>query len=68
MNAVKTYEEAVQKLDAILAKLSDESTPLDEAVELYAQAAELIGFCNKTLKEASLKIETITQKLAQEES
>ncbi len=60
---VRSYEEAVQELETILEKLSSEEVTLEESIELYARATEQIVFCDKTLKEAQLRIETIEQAL-----
>ena len=62
--AVRSYEESVAELENILERLSAEDVTLEESIELYAKATEQIVFCDKTLKEAQLRIETIDQALA----
>ena len=42
MKAPKSYEEGVERLNAILAKMQDEQTTLAEAVKLYVEAVEEI--------------------------
>ncbi len=59
MGRPKTFEEGMQRLQALLERLQDESTPLDEAVRLYAEAADLLAFCHSALTDAKLKIEEI---------
>lgn len=59
------FEAAAAQLSAILEQLSQEETPLAESLKLYARAAELIAFCNETLKGAQMTIEEIDAKLAQ---
>lgn len=59
-----TFESAGAELDAILAELSDEQTPLDRSLALYARAAELIAFCDETLKKAQVTVEEIDARLA----
>lgn len=54
-----TFESAGAELDAILAELASEETPLERSLALYAQAAELIAFCDETLKKAQVTIEEI---------
>ena len=54
-----TFEDASAQLEEILSALSDENTPLDESVKLYARAAEYIAFCDEALKKAQMKIEEI---------
>lgn len=57
------FEEAMQELNAILDKLSSEEVTLEETVELYASATEKIAACDKALKAAQLRIETIDEAL-----
>lgn len=58
-----TFETASEELDQILHELSQEETTLDRSLELYAQAAELVAFCNETLANAQMKIDEITDRL-----
>ena len=58
------FETASAELDAILEELGREDTPLDKSLALYAKAAELIAFCNETLKQAQITIEEIDAKTA----
>lgn len=60
----QTFEQAMERLQALLAQLQSEETPLDEAVKLYAEAAELLAFCHGALTDAKLKIEEIDTRLA----
>lgn len=59
MKKSMTFESAGAELDAILAELSDEETPLERSLTLYARAAELIAFCSETLKKAQVTVEEI---------
>lgn len=63
MRAPKTFEDGIARLETILAKMQSEETTLAEAVKLYAEAAELVSFCNDTLNKASLQIEEIDARL-----
>lgn len=65
MKQPKSFEEGLSRLDEILRKLSDETTPLAEAVKLYADGAALIQYCNTALETHKLQIEEIDLKLAQ---
>lgn len=60
-----SYEQAMARLQALLEKLQDESTPLAEAIQLYAEAAQLIAVCHAALENAKLQVEEIDVKLAQ---
>ena len=62
-----TFESASAELDDILAGLSDEETPLERSLALYARAAELIAFCDETLKKAQMTVEEIDARFARRE-
>ena len=62
MRAPKTFEEGLQRLQELLAKMQDETTTLDQSVKLYAEAAQLIQYCNTALDKAKLQIEEITHR------
>lgn len=62
--APKTFEEGLERLQGILARMQESDTPLAESVKLYAEAADLIQYCNKTLDTARLQIEEIDTRLA----
>ncbi len=59
-----TFESASAELEDILAELSDENTPLERSLALYAKAAELIAFCEETLQKAQVTVEEIDARLA----
>ncbi len=63
MKQQPSFETASAELDRILQELSQEDTTLERSLELYAQAAELVAFCNKVLSSAQMKIDEISQKL-----
>lgn len=65
MKAPKSYEEGMERLNAILAKMQDEQTTLAEAVKLYAEAASLMEYCHTALEKTSLQIEEIDAKITQ---
>lgn len=58
-----SYEQAVAELEEILAQLAADTTPLDTALTLYARAAQLIEHCDKTLKQAALQMQTVSEAL-----
>lgn len=63
MKTPKNFEDGIARLQAILAQMQDEDTPLDKAVKLYAEAAQLIDYCNTTLQNAKLQIDEIDHAL-----
>lgn len=64
MKTPKSFEAGLARLQEILALLADEATPLAQAVRLYAEAAELVAYCDGALQDAKVQIEEIDQKLA----
>ncbi len=54
-----SFEQAMNRLDQISQALSQGTVALDETVDLYAEAAKLIAFCNKKLTTAQTKIEKV---------
>lgn len=65
MKAPKSFEEGMERLDTIFARMQSEETSLAESVKLYAEAASLMEYCRSTLEKTSLQIEEIDAKLAQ---
>ena len=61
MSVKKTmkFEEAMARLEEIVALLGDQATPLDQALKLYGEASELSAFCNAKLGEARLRLVTV---------
>ena len=66
MRNPKNFEEGLARLQMVLAQMQDETTTLDKAVKLYAEAAQLIAYCNQKLQNAKLQIEEIDAALAAE--
>lgn len=64
MRTPKSFEAGIARLEELLAKIADESTPLAETIKLYAEAAELIEYCTGVLDHAKLQISEIDTRLA----
>ncbi len=64
MKQPKSFEEGMDRLQELLTQLQDETTPLADSVKLYAEAAELIHYCNTALDKARLQVEEIDASLA----
>ena len=56
-----SFEEALEKLEAIVEKLGDPNITLEKSVELYEEGLKLSKFCSETLENAALRIEQIDQ-------
>lgn len=54
-----TFEQAVARLDEIVAQLGDGKTTLAQSLELFAEGSRLVNQCTKQLEEAKLTIETL---------
>ena len=65
MKTPKSFEEGMERLNGLLAKMQNEDTTLAESVKLYAEAAALVEYCHTALEKTSLQIEEIDAKLAQ---
>ncbi len=57
---IKTFEDAVKRLEGIAKQLEDEEIEIDKAVSLYEEGMKLVDFCSKKLEEAENRIRLIT--------
>jgi exodeoxyribonuclease VII small subunit len=55
------FEEALQRLEAVVEKLNNEEISLEDSVALYEEGIKLSKICTETLENAALKIEQIDQ-------
>ena len=67
MKTPKNFEDGLARLQEILRQMQDPATTLDKSVKLYAEAAQLIAYCNTTLEQAKLQIEEIDAAMATKE-
>lgn len=66
-NKDETFEEKMNHLEAIVKKLDEEEVSLEESLELYQKGVELTTECDRILKDAELKVETLNKKGAEDE-
>jgi exodeoxyribonuclease VII small subunit len=59
---VNSFEQAVDRLDEIISRLSGGGEGLEESMELYCEGSKLLAFCEKQLDEAKLKTENLFNK------
>ena len=59
MRAPKSFEEGMERLDALLAQMQQPETTLAESVKLYAEAASLMEYCHTALEKTALQIDEI---------
>ena len=65
MKTPKSFEEGMERLNGVLAKMQSEETTLADSVKLYAEAAALMEYCRAALEKTSLQIEEIDAKITQ---
>jgi len=56
---VSSFEQALKELEAIVRKLESGSGDLEGSIRDYVRGTELMGFCQKKLADARLKVESI---------
>ena len=66
-----TYEEAISRLEQIVAKLESGQCTLDESLKLFEEGTKLTAFCSRSLKSAEqtiIKLTSLENKSATEEA
>jgi exodeoxyribonuclease VII small subunit len=61
MNKNIKFEEAIEKLEAIVSKLETGSASLDESLSLFEEGVGLIKLCNEKLENAEQKVRILTE-------
>jgi exodeoxyribonuclease VII small subunit len=56
-----SFEKALAELEAIVAKLEQGNTPLEESIAAYERGEALKRHCDALLKKAEARVERITQ-------
>lgn len=57
-----TFEEAIEQLNEIVAKLEQEDVPLEKAIDYYQAGMKLSELCNAKLENAEEKMVQILNK------
>ena len=57
----ETYEEKIEQLKEIIARIEDGTTSLEESMRLYERGAVLVRQCETMLAEAEVKITTLSR-------
>ncbi len=55
-----SFEEALESLEEVVAKLEAGKITLDEALAAYEKGMGLVRFCNERLADAERRIEAVT--------
>jgi exodeoxyribonuclease VII small subunit len=53
------FEEALERLNEVVAQLESETVSLDRSLELFAEGKRLVEFCQDQLAEAEDKVKTL---------
>jgi len=56
MSETLNFEEALKRLEQIVAKMEQGSAPLEESLALFEEGTSLVRQCSKQLDEAELKV------------
>lgn len=60
---MKSFEAAMQELEALLEKMSDEGTSLQESIACYTKAAALLESSYDILQKAEVRVREIDEKI-----
>jgi exodeoxyribonuclease VII small subunit len=55
------FEDAMKRLDAIVAKLEEDKLPLDEMLAVYEEGVALARYCGEKLEAAEQKVRLIAR-------
>ena len=58
----QSFEDAMQRLDAIVAKLEEDRLPLEEMLARYKEGVALARYCGEKLEAAEQKVRLIAEK------
>lgn len=58
------FEEALQKLEAVVEAMEADDLPLETLLAQYAEGAQLVKICQQKLAEAELKIQQLEKNTA----
>ncbi len=62
------YGQAAQRLDEILQKIEEGEVDIDELSSLVEEAAGLVTTCRDKIRDAGMKVRTITEQLEREKA
>lgn len=61
MSTKLSFEQALKRIEDIVAVLEKGDQPLDHSIKLFEEGMELIQFCNKKLTEAEKKVKKLVK-------
>ncbi len=57
--AKKNFEEAMQRLEEVVARLENEEVSLTESLKLFEEGVKLMRFCHQRLDEVEAKVKIL---------
>ncbi len=66
MSEENTFEESLGTLEKLVTDLESGTVPLLESVAAFQKGAQLLAFCQKTLKDAELQVRVLEEVISQE--
>jgi exodeoxyribonuclease VII small subunit len=60
------YQKLSSDLEAVIARLQDEKTSIDESLKLYEQATKMVEELSDYLKTAENRLSSLVQKVSEE--
>ena len=62
MTKAQTFEQSLERLEAVVSRLESGDLPLDEAMERYEEGVQLVRACRGELDRAELKIHRLVER------
>jgi exodeoxyribonuclease VII small subunit len=63
-----SFERGLSELENIVDQMQDDSTSLEDAMQLFEKGTKIINFCNNELTKAEAKLQELTQDLPQQQN
>ncbi|WP_367605992.1 exodeoxyribonuclease VII small subunit [Legionella sp. W05-934-2] len=67
MTKAENFEQSLRSLEEIVQKLEAGELSLEDSLKAFEEGVKLARQCQKTLSEAELKVEKITQEMMRED-
>jgi exodeoxyribonuclease VII small subunit len=61
LDAKQSFENAMKRLEEIVATLEDGKTPLDDSLAAFEEGVALVRFCNEKLTQAEQKVRILIE-------
>ena len=61
LDAKQSFENAMKRLEEIVATLEDGKTPLDDSLASFEEGVALVRFCNEKLTQAEQKVRILIE-------